>query len=242
MTADQKIARLEIVLDDVEPKVERWIVVPLKIRLDRLHDVLQAAMGWTNSHLREIRSVISDGDRSTLTICLGMVPSTPAKPRYSRRWPRQAPSGSPTSTTSEMVGATRSSSIGSRPFQPASTRRSWPTPRGHVRRKTAAGRSATPISSKPTLTPLTRAISTPSTSSERGSIRSQTPPRIDTRQSNASSEVGLASRAYLADRGTHRMGTLIEALRHNGLGLSLYAKGLDRGRFVWPVSADARWP
>ncbi|MCF8469108.1 MAG: plasmid pRiA4b ORF-3 family protein [Sneathiella sp.] len=55
MTADQKIARLKIVLDDVEPKVERWIVVPLKIRLDRLHDVLQAAMGWTNSHLWEIR-------------------------------------------------------------------------------------------------------------------------------------------------------------------------------------------
>lgn len=55
MTADQKIARLKIVLDGVEPKVERWIVVPLKIRLDRLHDVLQAAMGWTNSHLWEIR-------------------------------------------------------------------------------------------------------------------------------------------------------------------------------------------
>lgn len=55
MTADQKIARLKIVLDNVEPKVERWIVVPLKIRLDRLHDVLQATMGWTNSHLWEIR-------------------------------------------------------------------------------------------------------------------------------------------------------------------------------------------
>jgi hypothetical protein len=55
MTADQKIVRLKIVLDDVEPKVERWIVVPLKIRLDRLHEVLQAAMGWTNSHLWEIR-------------------------------------------------------------------------------------------------------------------------------------------------------------------------------------------
>ncbi len=55
MTADQKIVRLKIVLDDVEPTVERWIIVPLKIRLDRLHEVLQAAMGWTNSHLWEIR-------------------------------------------------------------------------------------------------------------------------------------------------------------------------------------------
>ncbi|MHB0709418.1 plasmid pRiA4b ORF-3 family protein, partial [Roseomonas mucosa] len=30
--------------------------VPLTIRLDRLHLVLQAAMGWTNSHLYEIRA------------------------------------------------------------------------------------------------------------------------------------------------------------------------------------------
>jgi len=50
-----KIAGLKIVLDDVVPKVKRWIVVPLKIRLDRLHDVLQAAMEWTNSHLCKIR-------------------------------------------------------------------------------------------------------------------------------------------------------------------------------------------
>jgi len=55
MTADQKIVRLKVVLDHVEPKVERWLIVPLKIRLDRLHAVLQAAIGWTNSHLWEIR-------------------------------------------------------------------------------------------------------------------------------------------------------------------------------------------
>jgi hypothetical protein len=49
------IARLKITLDDVEPQVLRRIEVPLNIRLDRLHLVLQAAMGWTNSHLWEIR-------------------------------------------------------------------------------------------------------------------------------------------------------------------------------------------
>jgi transposase len=31
-----------------------------------------------------------------------------------------------------------------------------------------------------------------------------------------------------------RSGSLIKALWHDGLGLSLYAKRLDRGRFVWP--------
>ena len=34
----------------------RRVEVPLTIRLDRLHLVLQAAMGWTNSHLYEIRA------------------------------------------------------------------------------------------------------------------------------------------------------------------------------------------
>ena len=53
MTADT-IARLKITLDDVEPLVLRRIEVPFDIRLDRLHEVLQAAMGWGNSHLYEI--------------------------------------------------------------------------------------------------------------------------------------------------------------------------------------------
>jgi hypothetical protein len=50
------IARLQITLDDVKPLVRRRIDVPLTIRLDRLHLVFQAAMGWTNSHLYEIRA------------------------------------------------------------------------------------------------------------------------------------------------------------------------------------------
>ena len=55
MTAST-IARLKITLDDVKPAVQRRIEVPLSIRLDRLHLVLQAALGWTNSHLYEIRA------------------------------------------------------------------------------------------------------------------------------------------------------------------------------------------
>ena len=50
------IARLKITLNDVKPAVLRRVEVPLSIRLDRLHLVLQAAMGWTNSHLYEIRA------------------------------------------------------------------------------------------------------------------------------------------------------------------------------------------
>ena len=35
-----------------------------------------------------------------------------------------------------------------------------------------------------------------------------------------------------------RRGDLIKVLWHDGLGLSLYAKRLDRGRFVWPSTVE----
>ena len=35
-----------------------------------------------------------------------------------------------------------------------------------------------------------------------------------------------------------RRGDLAKILWHDGIGLSLYAKRLDRGRFVWPATVD----
>lgn len=35
-----------------------------------------------------------------------------------------------------------------------------------------------------------------------------------------------------------RRGNLIKVLWHDGLGVSLYAKRLERGRFIWPSPAD----
>jgi transposase len=35
-----------------------------------------------------------------------------------------------------------------------------------------------------------------------------------------------------------RRGDLIKVIWHDGLGMSLYAKRLERGRFVWPSPAD----
>ena len=55
MTATS-IARLKVTLDDVKLAVQRRLEVPLTIRLDRLHLVLQAALGWTDSHLYEIKA------------------------------------------------------------------------------------------------------------------------------------------------------------------------------------------
>lgn len=48
------IARLKITLEGIKPLVERSPEVPSDIRLNRLHLVIQAAMGWENYHLYEI--------------------------------------------------------------------------------------------------------------------------------------------------------------------------------------------
>ncbi len=47
------ITRLKITLEGVVPAVSRTIGVPGDIRLDRLHLVIQAAMGWEDCHLYE---------------------------------------------------------------------------------------------------------------------------------------------------------------------------------------------
>jgi len=44
-----------------------------------------------------------------------------------------------------------------------------------------------------------------------------------------------------SEQGTHyetHCGDLIKILWHDGLGMSLYAKRLEKGRFVWPSPAD----
>ena len=79
MSADT-IARLKITLNDIEPAVQRRIEVPFDIRLDRLHLTIQAAMGWTNTHLYEIRARDgipdrdwADGPLDARKACLGDV-------------------------------------------------------------------------------------------------------------------------------------------------------------------------
>ncbi len=50
------IIELHVALDHVEPRVSRVLHVPAGLRLDRLHLTIQAAMGWTNSHLYMFRA------------------------------------------------------------------------------------------------------------------------------------------------------------------------------------------
>ena len=51
----EQIARLRVEIDEVTPAVVRRIEVPLDIRLDDLHFVLQIAIGWQNCHPFEFR-------------------------------------------------------------------------------------------------------------------------------------------------------------------------------------------
>ena len=53
VTVKTKIFELEIVLAEVEPLTWRRVQVPGEVDLAVLHEVVQSAMGWTNSHLHE---------------------------------------------------------------------------------------------------------------------------------------------------------------------------------------------
>ncbi|MCG2632355.1 plasmid pRiA4b ORF-3 family protein [Bradyrhizobium sp. WYCCWR 13023] len=53
MSLNTTAVRIRVTLKDVKPEVMRCLVVPITLRLDRLHLTLQAAFGWTNSHLFE---------------------------------------------------------------------------------------------------------------------------------------------------------------------------------------------
>lgn len=73
--ADITIARLTITLDGIAPVVSRTLKVPTDIRFEKLHLVMQGAMGWENCHLYEFtagqaRWSLPDPDFSTDTLPL----------------------------------------------------------------------------------------------------------------------------------------------------------------------------
>ena len=51
--APKRVYQLLVELDEVEPRVWRRLWVPDTLTLAKLDRVIQAAMGWTNSHLHE---------------------------------------------------------------------------------------------------------------------------------------------------------------------------------------------
>jgi len=45
--------QVQVALEEIEPKIWRRLIVPLDVTLGQMHPILQAAMGWTNSHLHQ---------------------------------------------------------------------------------------------------------------------------------------------------------------------------------------------
>jgi hypothetical protein len=56
VTAKTRIYQLKVQLREVRPPVWRRVLVPGEMDLAELHEVVQAAMGWTNSHLHEFEA------------------------------------------------------------------------------------------------------------------------------------------------------------------------------------------
>jgi transposase len=50
---------------------------------------------------------------------------------------------------------------------------------------------------------------------------------------HAETQTGVAARPACGLRGKRR--DLVKILWHDGVGMSLYAKRLERGRFIWPT-------
>jgi len=48
---DHRICRMTVTLDGIVPPIWRQLDVPARVTLAKLHDLLQVALGWTNSHL-----------------------------------------------------------------------------------------------------------------------------------------------------------------------------------------------
>ncbi len=62
-----RLLTLKVTLQHTDPPVWRRLVLPGDLTLDDAHDVLQVAMGWTDSHLHRFFAGMSPGDDYFLT-------------------------------------------------------------------------------------------------------------------------------------------------------------------------------
>ncbi len=56
---DKTLMKLHVKIMDIAPSIWRLVVLPEETTLFQFHKVLQAAFGWTNSHLHEFRTKTS---------------------------------------------------------------------------------------------------------------------------------------------------------------------------------------
>lgn len=54
--SERAVYQIKVTLDGIRPSIWRRLLVPASITLESLHDVLQVAFGWTDSHLHEFEA------------------------------------------------------------------------------------------------------------------------------------------------------------------------------------------
>src|SRR5260370_38592862 len=52
----QEIYQIKVTLLGTDPPIWRRFLLPANLTLEQLHDVLQLAMGWEDSHMHEFRT------------------------------------------------------------------------------------------------------------------------------------------------------------------------------------------
>lgn len=50
---DQLLHQVKITIDDIEPPIWRRLLLPKDLNFAELHEIIQAAFGWTDSHLHQ---------------------------------------------------------------------------------------------------------------------------------------------------------------------------------------------
>ena len=106
---------LRVTMLHIQPEIWRLIRVPADIRMDRLYEVLQIAVGWTDSHLHQFHVFDSNG-RTKAFVKIpdpdfeGRTPTQDETKRLLKNFLAIRVTGSGTNTTSATVGSTRSSS------------------------------------------------------------------------------------------------------------------------------------
>jgi hypothetical protein len=97
------------VLDEVQPLVRRRVQVPGEVSLAVLHEVVQSAMGWTNSHLHEFEIA---GRR------YGPSHHRGEDPLAGTQWPTQPTPNTPSDSTGWAARSTRTASISTTLIEP----------------------------------------------------------------------------------------------------------------------------
>lgn len=156
MSLNTTAVRIKVTLKDVKPEVMRRLVVPVTLRLDRLHLTLQAAFGWTNSHLFEFHVGEERWASPILTVILALSRSMPARRGSAISFARPALRRSIISMTSATAGTMSSSSKNGSTIRPQRNFPSCLRPPVGVLRKTSAVRRDMPNISTPSATPPIR--------------------------------------------------------------------------------------